>query len=708
MSRLNIIRAIRDLPEPPPRRSRRRWLVVGIGLTAVGAALTVQGVSTTEGFALLLGPTLVIVGLTPLAARVLGGRRVFTAAAVLVVVWGASLFALVPSSTKGASIMLFVVQGVVLTAAAVLLASLQQDRLSRLLRSLTGGRSLSLRLGLAYPLARRSRTGLTIAMYALVVFILTFITSIAHMIDSEVAVATDRVRGGYDIVVSSSSANPVRADQLKHLDGVLHVAPLARTSGLFRVGEMKDDVLWNVDRVRRPLRRGRSAPAGGSGSFPSDDAAWRAVLRNPNLAIVDPVFLSEGGGPADFVAEPGTRIRVKDPFTGRRRTFTVAALAPADYFIENGVFMGLAGAETLFGYPLSLDRLYVDLAPRVDPDTFAADLEATYLRNGTEAVGIRTIMEEGFTMTHQIFQLFQGYLAMGLIVGIAGTAVVAVRAVRERRRQIGTLRAIGFSARPVGRSFAIETGFVAVEGTVIGCVLALVTLYDIVAMSDSFGDVTLLRPVPEPRAPARRHGRRLPARDGLAGDLGQPHPACGRAADDGLKRRHKRQVLRTRGPTGLDAGTLSLPSGGCQAGTDRASAARQLHAPCDRRTGERDARGDDEHQPVARGRPKDSPVVEPALEGRPAHDESSAEHAGNADPRASDERAGPAEREGGDDEDEPPVVRSLCPVEGHRPVVRPRREHADHRRSDCRQRDESSPGRPAAPRVASSRNEPRC
>ena len=122
-------------------------------------------------------------------------------------------------------------------------------------------------------------------------------------------------------------------------------------------------------------------------------------------------------------------------------------------------------------------------------------MQATFLRNGTEAVAIRTIMDEGFTMTRQIFQLFQGYLAMGLIVGIAGTAVVMVRAVRERRRQIGTLRAIGFGARPVGRSFAIETAFVAAEGTVIGAVLALVTLYDIVALSDSFGQMTLLDPV---------------------------------------------------------------------------------------------------------------------------------------------------------------------------------------------------------------------
>ena len=97
-------------------------------------------------------------------------------------------------------------------------------------------------------------------------------------------------------------------------------------------------------------------------------------------------------------------------------------------------------------------------------------------------------------MTRQIFQLFQGYLALGLIVGIAGTAVVMIRAVRERRRQIGTLRALGFGKQAVGRSFAVETAVVAIEGTVIGAALALVTLYDIVALSDSFGDMSFSVP----------------------------------------------------------------------------------------------------------------------------------------------------------------------------------------------------------------------
>jgi putative ABC transport system permease protein len=98
-------------------------------------------------------------------------------------------------------------------------------------------------------------------------------------------------------------------------------------------------------------------------------------------------------------------------------------------------------------------------------------------------------------MTHQIFQLFQGYLAMGLLIGLAGIAVVMVRAVRERRRQIGTLRALGFPAQSVGRSFEIEAGYIALQDTVIGVLLALLTLYTIVARSDAMGDLQFAVPI---------------------------------------------------------------------------------------------------------------------------------------------------------------------------------------------------------------------
>jgi putative ABC transport system permease protein len=494
VSRLNIIRAIRDLEEPPRRQGRLLWAGSGCVLALLGAVATVQAAAGSDGFGLLLGPTLVVIGLAPLAARFLPAHTVNTVAALLVVVWGATLFGLVPSSTEGASVMLYVVQGIVLTAAAVVLLSLQQDRVSRALRLVTGGRSLSLRLGLAYPLARRSRTGLTIAMYALVVFILTFITSLAHMIDQQVATATRNVQGGYSVILASSPGSPVRPTRVESLDGVMTVAPLSRSLAFFRAGSMTSDAPWNMTAFDQRFVEGGPPKLEDRGSYRTDRDAWEAVLRDDSLVIVEPTFLQTTGGPSGFIVKPGSKVVVRDPHTGRTRLLTVAALSPSDYFIENGAFYGADGARTLFGYEPIFDRIVIALRPDVDPDVFAADAEAAFVANGAEAVSIPAIMDEGFTMTRQIFQLFQGYLAMGLIVGIAGTAVVMIRAVRERRRQIGTLRALGFGARPVGRSFAIESAFIAIEGTVIGALLALVTLYDIVSLSDSFGQLTFSVP----------------------------------------------------------------------------------------------------------------------------------------------------------------------------------------------------------------------
>ena len=57
---------------------------------------------------------------------------------------------------------------------------------------------------------------------------------------------------------------------------------------------------------------------------------------------------------------------------------------------------------------------------------------------------------------------------------------------RERRRQVGVLRALGVQAAAVRAAFVIESAFVAVEGLVIGTVLALVTAWSI-TLTDAFG-----------------------------------------------------------------------------------------------------------------------------------------------------------------------------------------------------------------------------
>jgi putative ABC transport system permease protein len=491
VSRLNIIRAIRDIAEPPPRR-RGRWLYLGIAGAALGALWTVSAAASKEPFGLLLGPTLVFIGLAPALTRIAPRRTATSVLAAATVAWGALVFAVFPDSAEGASIMMYVAQGIVMTAGGVAFVTMQQDRLGAALHRF-GGRVLSLRLGLAYPLARRGRTGLTVAMYALVVFILTFITSISFMIDKQVSAATADVSGGAKVFVRSSPANPVSISALTRTPGVAAVAPLSQSEASFALANSPEEHFWPMTAFDDSLLKLGPPALEDRGFYRTDLDAWTSVLSDPNLIIADPIFLQRGG-PPNFSVKVGDRLTIINPLTGGSHDVAVAAIATGDGLIANGMLYGWRGAHQLFGDRLVPSRSYVALVPGTNAETFAAHLQSEFITNGAEGFSIAALTDEAFSMTHQIFQLFEGYLAMGLLVGIAGIAVVMIRAVRERRRQIGTLRALGFPAQAVGRSFAIEAAYVAVQGTLIGTLLALLTLYTIVSRSDAMGDITFAVP----------------------------------------------------------------------------------------------------------------------------------------------------------------------------------------------------------------------
>ena len=132
-------------------------------------------------------------------------------------------------------------------------------------------------------------------------------------------------------------------------------------------------------------------------------------------------------------------------------------------------------------------------------------------------------MHDQLSDQQQFFVLIRGYLALGLIVGIAGIGVIMVRAVRERRRQVGVLRALGVQAAAVRAAFVIESAFVAIEGLVIGTVLALVTAWSI-TLTDAFGAGLAFRvPVRRDRRRRDRHAHLRVARDRRAG----PRPRRG-------------------------------------------------------------------------------------------------------------------------------------------------------------------------------------
>jgi putative ABC transport system permease protein len=136
---------------------------------------------------------------------------------------------------------------------------------------------------------------------------------------------------------------------------------------------------------------------------------------------------------------------------------------------------------------VSPSRFYIDVSGPADARALTARLEGEFIANGVDANTFTAIVEEQQQQTVQFLRLMQGFLALGLVVGIAGLGVVMVRAVRERRKEIGVLRSLGFVPGHIRRAFLLESSFIAVEGVVIGTLLALVTGYQGVSAGD-FGE----------------------------------------------------------------------------------------------------------------------------------------------------------------------------------------------------------------------------
>ena len=80
----------------------------------------------------------------------------------------------------------------------------------------------------------------------------------------------------------------------------------------------------------------------------------------------------------------------------------------------------------------------------------------------------------------------QQFVGVGLIVGIGGIGVIMVRAVRERRREVGVLRTLGFPPRSIGRAFLLEGVFVAIEGVLIGVGAGLIGTWGLVSSDNNF------------------------------------------------------------------------------------------------------------------------------------------------------------------------------------------------------------------------------
>jgi putative ABC transport system permease protein len=528
VSRLNIVAAIRNTPEPALRRSRKRRWIPGSLAVALGALITLGGLSSADAAAFMLGLALVIVGAVPLArAAGLSERVAYTASGLVLVV----LF-LLPFDTvetlAGKELKwgfgVWIMGGIFVVLGSAWVLIFNADLLLGALAATLGRiRALApvLKMAIAYPLRNRFRTGVTLAMFTLVVFTLVvgavISGSFIHTMNN-----VDKFGGGFDVRAEAAPTNPVvgmhrairRAPGLDPAQFTVvseqsFLAAQARQVG-YKVG-FEDYGLRGLDEAfLRNTTYGLAAKAKG---YESAAAVWRAIADKPGLAVVDsivaprrdnwsagavlPEFKLRGFVLEDGVFDPITLV-TRDPQTGKTLRLTVIGI------LEDTAPLAMAGISTsqrtlagAYGTRVRPTAYYFALADGVDARAVAPKLESSFVANGLEADALEKVLEDAISVQWTFNRLIQGFMGLGLIVGIAALGVISARAVVERRQEIGILRALGFRKRMIQLAFLLESSFIALTAIVVGTLLAVIVSVNVIndtASQSSWSDIEIVVP----------------------------------------------------------------------------------------------------------------------------------------------------------------------------------------------------------------------
>jgi putative ABC transport system permease protein len=148
--------------------------------------------------------------------------------------------------------------------------------------------------------------------------------------------------------------------------------------------------------------------------------------------------------------------------------------------------MGQTKALELFADGRPPTRFYLTVPASADPEAVSAELTDGGAEQGIDAQTFLAAAKTETDAQQGFLNLLQAYLGLGLLIGIAGLGVVLVRAVRERRRQFGVMRALGIAAPVIRRAFLVEASFVAVQGVALGIGLGLLSSWQVLTRSSAF------------------------------------------------------------------------------------------------------------------------------------------------------------------------------------------------------------------------------
>jgi putative ABC transport system permease protein len=454
----------------------------------------------------------------------------------LLVIWGVPWPALVGEGTlqevvsEGPWVLLsFVLTGPLLILGAILVIMFNADAWTWGVNQLLGGFGALtpvLKTAIAYPLSTRFRTGMSMLLFAMVIATVTIMAVVIEATQTIVAPDQERT-ADFDIEIEFSLLSFF--DPITDLSARIATNPEAPVAEIAAVGavaaqgnevRVQGEAAWRRatlvgvntgywEQAETVYTFGQRAPG-----FDSDEAVWEALRTQENVAVVTQQVVSRPFGPgqrdgppasdaddpddedfvrrlqlAEFVGDTGTLPALYLEFPAPVEDGAMPAPVQIIGVLDANATLAGEGIQVsdrtyaaITGVPFAGERFYVKTQPGADVRDVARRMERAFLGNAVEATVMADSFAQSQALTRGILQLLQGFMALGLLVGIAALGVVSSRTVVERRQQVGMLRAIGFQPNMVALSFLLEASFIALSGLAIGAVAGAIVGQNMVGL----------------------------------------------------------------------------------------------------------------------------------------------------------------------------------------------------------------------------------
>ena len=356
---------------------------------------------------------------------------------------------------------------------------------------------------------------MTLAMFGLVVFSLvvmaTLNTNFTQLFLGEEA------KGGFDVRVQPNVSNRISDlrqtlgengyDVDANIDGA---GPLITAFPQIKPTNSRQDFeTYPVQGVDQEFLNLANFPlAARAIGYESDEAVLDALRTDPTVAIVDEsrvgqadTFASDdsdfrlGRSIDDLRAAPWQpiSISVRDRETGEIVELRVIGILEpqvtavnfawfAVFVNQSVVFDHLSGGKTESFFLTTFDQ------SKGGTIEVASGIEAALLQQGVVAQSIEESISDAAGQSTAFQFLFEGFMGLGLIVGIAALGVISFRTVAERRQQIGMLRAIGYTRLLIALTFFFESSFIAITGILMGVLLGTALSYNLLSSPELIGE----------------------------------------------------------------------------------------------------------------------------------------------------------------------------------------------------------------------------